>query len=158
MEYCLCIFVSLSLTLETLDLQICSGGVTIFWKSWCGSVFLLKPVPIPVPINFPWLLLNGELVKMPDTERVSPLFRSPPHIDLSVPHLSASSSFPPYSFCLFSISGDSPFLVSFLNRLVEKRIWWEMCFGFLMGLMASFWYFCLCLNTSSLELIDSLLS
>lgn len=65
--------------------------------------FLLKPVPI----NFPSLLLSGELVKTPDTQRHSSLFRPPPHIDLSIPLLSASSSFPPYSFCLLSISGYS---------------------------------------------------
>ena len=154
MEYWLCIFVSLSLTLETLDLQICSGWATVFLKRWCRSVFLLKPVPI----NFVWLLLNGELVKTPDTQRDCSLFCPLPHSDLSIPLLSASSSFPPYCLCLFSICGDFAFLASFLNRLVEKGIWWEMCFAFLMGLMARFWLFFLRLNISSVEVADNLLS
>ena len=153
-EYCLCTCVSLSLTLETLDLWIRSGWVTAFWKSWCRSVFPLKLVSI----IFPWLLPNRELVKTPDTQRDSSLFHSLPHADLSIPLFSASSSFPPCSFCLFSTSGDSSFLASFLNRLVKKEIWWEMCFVFLMGLMVSFRCFCLHLNISSLAVAGNLLS
>lgn len=73
MEYFLCIFVNLSLTLEILDLQICSGWVTVLWKSWCRSVFLLRLVPT----NFLWLLLNVKFVKTAGTNTDSSLFLPP---------------------------------------------------------------------------------
>lgn len=46
------------------------------------------------------------------------------------PPLTASSSSPPYSFRLFSLSGESHFLASFPNRIVENGIWWKKsCFS-----------------------------
>lgn len=61
------------------------------------------------------------------SQRHSSLFCPPPHIDLSIPLLSASSFFPPYSLCIFSISGDSLFLpLSWIDLLrkgaSEKRV------------------------------------
>lgn len=105
MEYCLCIFVCLSLTLEILDLQICSSWVTVLWKSWCRSVFLLKPVPI----NFLWILLNVKLVNPAGTNTDSSL--SSPWNATTLTFLSLSYlSLPPslHSTFIFSTSLEIP--------------------------------------------------